>query len=124
MEDKKIILSTLWISLMLIYLLGDVMRIFSGDFVPGEIDGEPVSSIVWLGTSVLMVTPILMGVLNMMLSHPWIRWANIIASIFWIGFNLISLSGYSIFDQFLLIISMGVNALTIWYAWKRQKPNP
>ncbi len=37
MEDVKITLSGLWIALMLTYLLGDVLRIFSGDFKAGEI---------------------------------------------------------------------------------------
>jgi hypothetical protein len=32
MEDVQIKLSALWAALMLTYLLGDVLRIFSGDF--------------------------------------------------------------------------------------------
>ena len=32
MVDLRIILSALWVALMLTYLLGDVMRIFAGDF--------------------------------------------------------------------------------------------
>jgi hypothetical protein len=39
MEDVQIRLSALWVALMLTYLLGDVLRIFSGDFKPGEIGG-------------------------------------------------------------------------------------
>jgi hypothetical protein len=31
MLDSRIILSGLWVAVMLIYLLGDVLRIFSGD---------------------------------------------------------------------------------------------
>ena len=31
MLDNRIILAGLWVALMLIYLLGDVLRIFSGD---------------------------------------------------------------------------------------------
>jgi ABC-type transport system involved in cytochrome c biogenesis permease component len=37
--DVQIKLSELWVALMLTYLLGDVMRIFSGDFTGGEIEG-------------------------------------------------------------------------------------
>ena len=40
MIDVLIKLSILWIVLMLIYLLGDVLRIFSGDFNAGEIGGK------------------------------------------------------------------------------------
>jgi hypothetical protein len=35
--DTRIALSGLWVALMLTYLLGDVMRIFTGDFEPGKI---------------------------------------------------------------------------------------
>lgn len=45
MEDIQIILSALWIALMLTYLLGDVLRIFSGDFKVGEIGGNKLTQI-------------------------------------------------------------------------------
>ena len=37
MEDIRIMLSAIWVALMLVYLLGDVMRIFAGDFSAGEV---------------------------------------------------------------------------------------
>ena len=37
MNDVKITLSILWISVMLTYLLGDVIRIFAGDVTLGKI---------------------------------------------------------------------------------------
>ena len=43
MAAVRIVLSGLWVATMLTYLLGDVLRIFAGDFVAGEIDGEPVA---------------------------------------------------------------------------------
>lgn len=36
MTDAQIKLSALWIALMLTYLLGDVLRIFSGDATSGK----------------------------------------------------------------------------------------
>ena len=117
MDDVRIILSTLWGATMLTYLLGDVLRIFSGDMIPGEMQGMVVTQQMWLGIAVLMVTPIVMVVLSMTLNYSIVRWANIIMAIFWIGFNLMSLQDYSSYDKFLLIVSMGFNVLTIWYAW-------
>ena len=32
MADTRIVLSGLWVALMVTYLLGDVLRIFAGDF--------------------------------------------------------------------------------------------
>lgn len=118
MEDVKIILSMLWVATMLTYLLGDVLRIFSGDLVPGEIQGMVVTQSMWLGIAVLMVTPIVMVVLTMTLNYSMNRWANIIMAVFWIGFNLMNMQDYSSFDKFLLTVSMGFNVMTIWYAWK------
>ena len=118
MEDVKILLSTLWVATMLTYLLGDVIRIFSGDIVPGQIEGMQVTQGMWLGIAVLMVIPIVMVVLSMTLSYPVNRWANIIVAVFWIGFNLLSFGSYSPYDKFLLVVSMGFNVLTIWNAWK------
>ena len=60
MEDVQIRLSALWAALMLTYLLGDVLRIFSGDFKAGEIGGVRITQIQWLGIAVLMVIPIVM----------------------------------------------------------------
>ncbi|MHA2040463.1 MAG: hypothetical protein ACW975_01260 [Candidatus Thorarchaeota archaeon] len=53
MEDVQIILSALWVSLMLTYLLGDVIRIFSGDFVAGEMDGQKATQAMWMGAATL-----------------------------------------------------------------------
>lgn len=39
MEDVQIKLSAIWVCLMLIYLLGDVLRILKGDFKAEEVGG-------------------------------------------------------------------------------------
>ncbi|MDQ3553562.1 MAG: hypothetical protein M3395_04025 [Chloroflexota bacterium] len=39
METIQIQLAAMWTALMLTYLLGDVLRIFSGDTTPGEMGG-------------------------------------------------------------------------------------
>lgn len=120
MLDTRIILSGLWVATMLIYLLGDVLRIFSGDFTSGKMgDMQQVTQGMWLGIAILMLIPILMVVLTLILKYPAIRWTNIIVAIFFFGFNLISLPSYpSAYDKFLLIASLVFNVLTVWYAWK------
>ena len=40
MVNTRITLSGVWVALMLTYLLGDVMRIFAGDFNAGEMGGQ------------------------------------------------------------------------------------
>ena len=117
MEDVRIIITFLWVATMLIYLLGDVMRIFAGDFKAGEMDGKPVKPVTWLGAAIIMVIPIVMIVLTLIM-YPLInKVINIIIAIFFIIFNLAGIKGYKVYDQFLLIVSFGFNLLVVWYAW-------
>lgn len=119
MDAIQVKLTALWVALMLVYLLGDVLRIFSGDFKPGEIMGVQASQTMWLGIAVLMVTPIFMILLTLMLDQPINRWVNIIVAIFWFGFNLLGLPSYpGLYDRFLLVVSLAFNVLTVWYAWQ------
>ena len=118
MDEMKITLSGLWIALMLTYLLGDVLRIFSGDFTAGEIGGMKITQNMWLAIAALMVIPILMVVLTLILINPVNRWANIIVAGFFFLFNLIALPTYpSAYDKFLIVVGLVFNVLTIWYAW-------
>jgi len=110
-------LAASWIALMLTYLLGDVLRIFSGEFVPGEISGQKVSGRVWLGISIFMLIPIVMIMLSLMLGYPLNRWVNMIAAVILFVFNLIGLPTYpSAYDRFLIIVGLALNVLTFGYA--------
>ena len=120
MLDTRILLSGLWIAVMLTYLLGDVLRIFSGDFT--AMGGmQDVTKGMFLGIAILMVIPIVMVVLSLTLNYPVNRWANIIVAILFFLYNLVGLAGSnypSTYDKFLLAVSMAANVLTVWYAWK------
>ena len=119
MEDTRIVLSGLWVAVMLTYLLGDVLRIFSGDFETEKIAGgfQPTQGL-WLLIAVIMLIPIVMLVLSLILNYPAIRWVNIIAAIFLVVFNLFGLPYKGAYDNFLIIVSFVFNGLIIWYAWK------
>ena len=104
---------------MLTYLLGDVLRIYAGDFKSGEIGGRKISQNLLLGIAILMAIPIIMVFLSLTLNYPIDRWANIIAAIGFFGFNLIGLPTYrSSYDRFLIVVGLGFNVLTIVYAWQ------
>lgn len=119
MYETKITLSIIWIAVMLTFLLGDVIRIFSGDVTLGEIQGAKFTQGMGLGIAILMVTPILMVVLSLVLPYSVNRWANIIVAVIWFLFNLVGLPGYEgHYDKFLLAVSMAFNIATIWVAWK------
>lgn len=117
MLDTRIILSGIWITVMLIYLLGDVLRIYSGDFTRMA-EKEKFTSLMWLGAAVLMLIPILMVFISLVLPQSINRWANIIVAVGFCLFNLAGLRSYpSAYDKFLLIVSMIFNGVTVFYAW-------
>ncbi len=119
MEDVKIILSALWVATIFTYLLGDVLRIYAGDFVTGEIGGMQATQEMWLVAAILMLIPIVMVFLSLTLKYPVNRWANMIAAILLFGVNLIGLPSYpGAYDKILIIVGLVFNVLTVWYAWK------
>ena len=119
MVDTRIILSGLWVALMLTYLLGDVLRIFSGDFESGKLArGFQATQGTWLLIAIIMLVPIVMVVLTLILPYPAARWANIIIAILVVVFNLLGLPYKGAYDNFLILVSFVFNALTIWYAWQ------
>jgi hypothetical protein len=119
MEATRIKLSAIWVSLMLTYLLGDVLRIFSGDFNAGQVGDMQVSQGMYLGMAILMVIPVLMVFLTMTLPFKANRWGNIAVAAFFFIFNAIGLPTYpSAYDKFLIIVGLLFNVLTVWYAWK------
>ncbi|MBU0491300.1 MAG: hypothetical protein KKA73_05310 [Chloroflexi bacterium] len=118
MVDTRIVLAGLWVAVMLTYLLGDVLRIFAGDFEPGKIGkGFPATRGMWLLIAVIMLVPIVMVVLTLTVEYPAIRWANIIVAVFVVLFNLVGLPYKGAYDNFLIVVSFVFNALTVWYAW-------
>jgi len=121
MIEMPIKLSVIWICVMLTYLLGDVLRIFSGDFKAGEMGskgGMAMTQNMLLGIAILMVIPILMVFLSVTLNQPVSRWVNIIVAVFFFLFNLVGLPTYpSLYDKFLIAVSLVFNIITVWYAW-------
>jgi hypothetical protein len=77
-----------------------------------------LNQFVWLAIAVLMLTPIRMVFLTLVLPQAVSRWANISVAAFLFLFNLVGLPTYpSLYDKFLLAVSLGFNVVTIGYAW-------
>lgn len=117
MESVRIILSSLWIALMLTYLLGDVLRIFAGDFVAGEVDGQEATQGMWVLAGALMLIPIVMLVLSLTLPYPTIRWVSIGAAVFLVLFNIAGLPYDGLYDNLLIGVGFIFNGFIVWYAW-------
>jgi hypothetical protein len=119
MEDVQIKLAALWVAVMLTYLLGDVLRIFSGDFEAMKFAGkfQPTPNFMLL-IAVIMLVPIVMLVLTVTLPYPAVRWVNIVVPVLLAIFNLFGLPYPGAYDNFLIVVSLVFNALTVWYAWQ------
>lgn len=121
MEEIRIHLSVLWIVLMLTYLLGDVLRLFAGDFTPGEIQGQRITQAMMMGIAVMMLIPIVMAFLSLTLPYPAIRWVTIVATGFLFVFNIIALPSYpGLYDKFLIVVGLLWNVVTVWTVWNWQ----
>jgi hypothetical protein len=78
----------------------------------------PMTQNMLLGIAILMVIPILMVFLSVTLNQPVNRWVNIILAVFFFLFNLVGLPTYpSMYDKFLIAVSLAFNVVTVWYAW-------
>lgn len=114
---EQIVLALLWVALMLIFLLGDVLRIFAGDFTPGKMGEDEVKPSMWVVAALMMVVPILMIVVSLFVPIGISKWITIVASVLFFLLNLSGLKGYKLYDQILLVISFVINFITIYYVW-------
>jgi len=102
---------------MLVFLLGDVLRIFAGDFTAGEIAGKPAGQGIWMLIAVIMLVPIVMIVLSLLLPYPLIRWLTMAVALSVVLFNLAGLPYKGMYDNFLIVVSFMFCGLIVWYAW-------
>jgi len=117
MDEIRIILSAGWTGMMLTYLLGDVIRIFAGDFTAGEINGVKATQAVWVGAALIMLVPIIMLVLSLIVPYPTIRWMSIVVAALLVVFNLAGLPYPGLYDNLLIMAGFLFNGLIIWRAW-------
>ena len=116
MDPVRIILAGAWISLMLIYLLGDVLRIYAGHATPGEIEGTRTTEGMWLLVSGIMLVPIAMILVSLMVPAGPLVWITVIASGALVLFNLLGLPYQGMYDNVLIVVSFAVNGIIIWQA--------
>lgn len=118
MDETRVLLSALWVAVMLTALLGDVLRIFAGDFTAGEVDGQPATSWMWIAAALAMLVPIVMVVLSLVVGFPAIRWVSIVVGAVFIGFNLVGLPYKGAYDNMLIGVIVVWCGFIMWTAWQ------
>ena len=79
----------------------------------------PVSGNMYLIAAIMMLIPILMVLLSILLPHQPNRWVNIVVAVIFFVFNAVGIPGYpGLYDKFLLVVSLGMNLMVVWFAWK------
>jgi hypothetical protein len=82
-------------------------------------EGAPVSGNMFLLAGIMMLIPILMVLLSILLPHQANRWVNIVVAVIFLLFNAVGIPGYpGIYDKVLLSVSLVMNLMVVWYAWK------
>lgn len=123
--DRKMLLSTLWIVVMINMLKADILSLY----IPGSAEelaqtatstGAPISQLM-LGGAIMMEISIVMIVLSRVLKDKVNRWANIIASIITIVFVV---GGGVSYPHYIFIATVEVICLLliIRFAWRWPTP--
>lgn len=116
MDPTRIVLAGAWVSLMLIYLLGDVLRIFVGHYTAGRMGDRPGAEWMWTLASVIMLLPIAMILVSLLVPAAPLVWISVIVSGFLVVFNLLGLPYKGFYDNLLIVVGIGVNGIIIWQA--------
>ena len=123
LEDVRIKLSALWVSMMLLYIYADILSLFRPGQVEEMIDGRmgpfPVTQGSLLTASILMIIPAVMVFLSITLKPTVNRWVNIVFGALYTLVNISNLIG----ETWIYYLSFGVveivlALLIIWHARK------
>ena len=118
MEPHRVQLAVCWVALMLIYLLGDVLRLYEKGQAAAFIDGKPMTQTHLMMAALLMLIPVLLALGMVFLPRGFARWAGIIGSLLLFIVNIIGVASYSgLFDRVLIVLSLALNAFIAVWTW-------
>lgn len=122
-RDRKAILSTLWIFVVLNYLYGDLAMMI---FHPATYQRLTAGMSEWLvlGAAAFMELPIAMVLLSRVLNHAANRWANVVIGVVFSAFAVATLlpGRPPAFYAFLSAAEIAATLFIVWYSWTWPKP--
>lgn len=122
-QNRKVILSTLWIFVTLNYLYCDVLSLMSADLLnallTGEVAGLKMNQTTLLISGIIMEISIAMVLLSRVLKYNANRISNIIAGIIktLIMIGTLFMGTPSYHYMFFATIEIGTTLFIVWYAW-------
>jgi hypothetical protein len=128
-QDRKAILSTLWIFLTANYIYCDVLAHMESTTLRGLITGTIGSIQVTQGflltAAIMMEIPFAMIILTRVLKYRASRWANIIAGAIMAVIQVGTMgmgTAPTLYYLFYSAIEIACTLFIIWYAWKWTNP--
>ncbi len=124
--DKRALLSTLWIFVLLNIIFRDIHEFFRlgllEEMMTGIVNGNQVTEQVMLIGAFMVEIPILMVLLSRILNYRINRWANIIIGAVTIAL-VIGMGQKDLDDIFFATVEVIALSAIIWLAvkWRRQK---
>jgi hypothetical protein len=126
--DRKVLLSTIWIFVVLNYLYCDVLSLMDApllkQYLAGNVGGVQVTQGFLLGAGLLMEISMAMVLLSRVLGYTANRWANIVAGVITTAVQLASLTfgTNTMYYWFFSIVEITSTALIVWFAWTWRNP--
>jgi hypothetical protein len=128
MQDRKAVLSSLWIFLTANYIYCDVLSHMDSavikDLITGTIGSIQVTQVFLLTAAIMMEIPFAMIILSRVLNYKANRWANITAGAVMAAIQLATMgmgTPPTLHYLFYSIIEIACSLFIIWYAWKWRK---
>jgi hypothetical protein len=120
-KNRRVMLSTLWVFLVVNFLYADIFTLF---FDPAAKEPSDMSLGAILFFAIIMETSMLMVLLARVLPRAWNRWTNVAAAVLHIGILSWSLTGSGVtsFYAFFVAIEIATLLFVIGYAgsWREQ----
>jgi len=126
--EVRIILAVMWVAVGFCLVTGAILGVFKPGYIQGLIDGQidgiNITQNVLIGNAIIIMLPALMAVLSLILSHPAIRWLNLITCGVFIALILLTYVYYLTqgvqtwtYYNVLKIFELALYALIIKYSW-------
>jgi Family of unknown function (DUF6326) len=128
-QDRKAILSTLWIFLTANYIYCDVLAHMESttlrELITGTIGSIQVTQGFLLTAAIMMEIPFAMMILARVLKYRASRWANMIAGAIMAVIQVGTMgmgTAPTLYYLFYSAIEIACNLFIVWYAWKWTNP--
>ena len=128
-QDKKAVLSTLWIFLAANYIYCDLLSHMEPavlrELITGTLGSIQVTQVFLLSAAIMMEIPFAMILLSRVLPYRVNRWANVIAGAIMVAIQVGTMgmgTPPTLHYLFYSAIEVACNLFIVWYAWKWTNP--